>query len=155
MKSVYTKLLIAMAAFLFIVSSLHSQTNYFPSSGNAGIATNATPTLGALQIGLTGNTNQYKTVIPGVYNFERAIFGQYANGASGIELINHTSTSNSYGVRLLANSDQIAGLQFQYAPTASAQSSLTYSTGMFMNTTNGYIGIGTTNPGNNRLNVDP
>ena len=141
---------LTLIAIIFCLLSLfvHAQNNVFTTpSGNVGIATNTTPTLGALQIGIPGNLNTMKIVVPGVYNFEKAKFGQYANGAAGLELINHTNASNSYGVRLLANTDdQAIGLQFQYAPSITTESGLSYSTAMFMRGDNGNIGVGTLNP---------
>lgn len=118
------------------------------TTNRVGIGTTS-PSIGRLQIGSPGNTDSNKIVIPGVYNFEKAKFGEYYNGAAGLEFINHWTSSSSYGVRLLANVDQtVPGLQLQYAPIASTEGGLSYSAGMFMRADNGNIGIGTTNPGN-------
>ena len=96
-----------------------AQTNTFPLDGNVGIGT--IQPIDKLQIGSYNNTGNYKINIPGVYNFEQIRLGQYGNGACGLELVNHTNTIPSYGVRLLANTDNgINGLQIQTAPQANS-----------------------------------
>jgi hypothetical protein len=112
-------------------------------NGNLGIGTSAPGD--KLQIGDFNNSNNYKINIPGVYNFEQIRLGQYGNGSCGLELINHTGLTNSYGVRFKTNSDEVAGLQIQLAPAAASLNSLNYSTNFFIGY-NGNVGIGTTSP---------
>ena len=121
------------------------------SSGNVGIST-TNPT-NKLQIGNFATSNTNALIIPGTYNFEQVKLGQYGNGNAGLELINHSGASNSYGIRFMTNIDQVSGLQIQYAPGTSAYNSLSYTTGLFMGL-NGSIGIGTTNPGSYKLAVN-
>lgn len=94
-------------------------------------------------------------MIAGVYNFEQVKLGQYGNGACGLELINHSGVSTSYGVRLRTNIDEgIIGLQVQTAPSASDLSNLNYVTRLTV-LENGRIGIGTTYPsGILQINAD-
>jgi hypothetical protein len=113
------------------------------NDGRVGIG--ITNPIDILQIGNSGNTNQNKIAIPGVYNFENFKMGQFGNGASGIEMVNHTDLNNSFGIKISTNVDQAAGLQIQYAPAASSYGSLQYTTGFFMGY-DGRVGIGTTNP---------
>jgi len=121
-----------------------AQTNTFPLDGNVGIGT--IQPIDKLQIGSYNNTGNYKINIPGVYNFEQIRLGQYGNGACGLELVNHTNTIPSYGVRLLANTDNgINGLQIQTAPQANSYNELNYKTHMAI-TTDGNVGVGTINP---------
>ncbi len=107
----------------------------------------------ALQIGDFNNTQNLKINIPGVYNFEQVRLGQYGNGSNGLELINHVSLNNSYGVRLYTNVDEgVSGLQIQTAAPTDSYSKLAYTTRMVIDWA-GRVGIGTKSPGNYLLNV--
>ena len=130
--------------FLLVGKMLFAQ-NTFPISGNVGIGTNNPVAL--LQLGDFNSSNQLKQVlIPGNYNFERLQLGQLGNGNSALEMINHNSVENSYGVRLMANIDNGGpGLQFQYTKSKSSYDALEYQTAMFLDL-NGQIGIGTLSP---------
>ncbi|CAH0277535.1 MULTISPECIES: hypothetical protein [unclassified Pedobacter] len=114
-------------------------------NGNVGIGTNNPMAL--LQLGDFNSSNQPKQVlIPGNYNFERLQLGQLGNGNSALEMVNHNSVENSYGIRLMANIDNGGpGLQFQYAKSKSSYEALEYQTAMFLDL-NGQIGIGTLTP---------
>jgi hypothetical protein len=112
---------------------------------NLGVQTGGQTPIEALQIGGIPNTSNHKLFIPGVYNFEQVRLGQYGNGAGALEFVNHMNVSDAYGMRLLANSDLMPGLHFQYAPSGSSYNALSYTTGMFMGV-NGNVGIGTTLP---------
>jgi len=122
------------------------------TAGNVGIGT-ITPST-ALQIGnFNGGSSNNQLLIPGVYNFEQIKLGQIGNGNSALEFVNHNSSTNSYGVKLQVDVDQIPGLQFQYATSTTSYASLNYVTGLYMNLS-GNVGIGTTNPGTYRLAVN-
>jgi hypothetical protein len=114
-------------------------------NGNVGIGT-ANPTA-LLQIGDFKSAYQSKQVIiPGVYNFERLQLGQLGNGNAALEMVNHNSVDNSYGIKLMTNIDNGGpGLQFQYAKSKSSYETLEYQTAMFLDL-NGQIGIGTLSP---------
>lgn len=89
----------------------------------------------------SGNIN-----IPGVYNIEQIKLGQYGNGSCGLELINHSDATNSYGVRLFTDCGN-GGYAFQIqtaSPTNSYQS-LSYTTRLLVSI-NGNVGIGVINP---------
>jgi hypothetical protein len=120
-------------------------------NGNVGIGTTSPTT--ALQIGdLTGAEKQLS--IPGTYNFEQVRLGQLGNGNAALEFVNHTGVATSYGVKLLVDVDHGApGLQFQYATASTNYSSLSYSTGLYMNLS-GNVGIGTTDPQGYKLAVN-
>lgn len=121
------------------------------ADGKVGIGT-TNPTAG-LQLGdLNPNIDSKQILIPGVYNFERLKLGQLGNGNTVLEMVNHTGTNSSYGVRLTANIDAGGpGLQFQYAAPKTSYDSLNYQTGLFMSVS-GQIGIGTNTP-NAKLGV--
>lgn len=121
-------------------------------NGNVGIGT-LNPLTG-LQLGNVGPETHAKQIsIPGAYNFETIKLGQFGNGNSALEFVNHLSTDNSYGMRLTTNIDNGGtGLQFQYAGSAANYQSLNYQTGMFLSV-NGNVGIGTMTP-SHRLEVN-
>ncbi|MFI5161959.1 MAG: hypothetical protein ACHQHN_11815 [Sphingobacteriales bacterium] len=146
MKKFYLFLIVIVFAVNFSHAQWTTSGSNTTTTNNIGIGT-ATPST-ALQIGdfSTGGSNN-QLLIPGVYNFEHARFGQTGNGNLALEFVNHTSISESYGIKFLVNVDGGApGLQLQYAPPASAYSSLSYTTGLYM-ALSGKIGIGTTSPG--------
>jgi len=117
---------------------------YVANGSNIGIGTNSPSD--KLQIGDLNNTQNLKLSLPGVYNFEQVKLGQYGNGAGGLELINHSNSSSSYGVRFLTDIDTgISGLQIQTANPSSTYQGLSYTTRLTVNT-NGNVGIGTSNP---------
>ena len=118
--------------------------------GNLGIGT-LNPT-DKLQLGNLNNSENLKISIPGVYNFEQVKLGQYGNGSSGLEFVNHSSSTSSYGIRILSNVDNgILGLQIQTANPSSTYQTLNYLTRLVVNT-DGNVGIGTTLP-NAKLEV--
>ncbi|MBT9332958.1 hypothetical protein [Paracidobacterium acidisoli] len=89
-----------------------------------------------------------KISIPGGYNFEGIYLGQYGNGDNALELINHVNLSNSYGVKIEANTDSsVDGLQIQVASPAASYVALSYSTAMTILANGGSVGIGTVSPG--------
>jgi len=111
-------------------------------NGNVGIGT--TNPSAALQLGDFGNNSSNQLVIPGTYNFEQMRLGQIGNGNMAMEFVNHTSTLPSSGIKFLVDVDHGApGLQLQYAPSATSYSSLSYTTGLYMNLS-GNVAIGTT-----------
>lgn len=120
-------------------------TMYLNYLGNVGIGTTSPST--ALQIGnFNSGSSNNQLVIPGTYNFEQVRLGQIGNGNSALEFVNHTDLSGAYGVKLLVDVDHGAsGLQFQYASPTTSYSSLSYTTGLYMNLS-GNVGIGTTTP---------
>jgi hypothetical protein len=129
---------------LYTGSSAIGNSVITQSGGNVGIGTTAPGT--TLQIGSL-NSGTDKLSIPGWYNFENVYLGQYGNGDSALEFVNHTGLNDSYGVKLAANVDSGgAGLQIQVAPSAASYSALSYTTAMMI-TTSGNVGIGTTVPG--------
>lgn len=114
------------------------------NNGNLGVL--ASNPLSALQIGDYNNGLNHKLTIPGLYSFEQLNLGQFGNGASGLELVNHTNTTDGYGVRLIANCDDgVNGLQIKTSNSANSYSALNYTTRMVINT-DGNVGIGTTAP---------
>ena len=129
----------------FSSSKLTIQTD-----GSVGIGTNTPSDI--FQIGDFNNASNNRIKIPGAYNFEQVRLGQYGNGNCGLELVNHSGLTSSYGVKLMADIDEVPGFQIQIASPSNAYNSLAYSTKLFINL-NGNVGIGTTEPGNYRLNV--
>ena len=120
---------LTIITFSSLLSAQWTGINPVTTNSNVGIGTNSPSE--QLQIGNVNNTNNYKISIPGVYNFENIKLGQYGNGACGLEFVNHTNVSNSYGVRFFSNVDNgIAGLQIQVASPTSSYTSLSYSTAM-------------------------
>jgi hypothetical protein len=125
--------------------------NHYLSNGRLGIRTMNPFT--AVQIGDFGNGDpQNHIVIPGTYNFEQLRLGQVGNGNQALEFVNHTGLNASYGIKLAANVDQIAGLQIQYAPSQTAYGDLSYTTAMHFGLT-GNVGIGILNA-NEKLSVN-
>jgi hypothetical protein len=129
---------------LYTGSSTIGNSAITQSGGSIGIGTAAPGT--TLQIGAI-NSGTDKISLPGWYNFENVYLGQYGNGDSALEFVNHTDLNDSYGVKLAANVDSGgAGLQIQVAPSAASYSALSYATAMMI-TTSSNVGIGTTFPG--------
>ena len=122
------------------------------NTGNVGIGT-IYPT-NKLQLGDFATSNTNAIVIPGVYNFEQLKIGQYGNGGTALELVNHVDLGNSYGIKFSANSGDVAGagLQIKYAPWVTSYNALSYTTGIFMGL-NGNVGIGTTDTKGYKLAV--
>jgi hypothetical protein len=123
----------------------NSSVTSFIVKGNGNVGIGTIQPSDKLQIGDFNNGNNSKICIPGVYNFEQVRLGQYGNGACGLEFINHASLLASYGIRLLTDIDHFYGLQIQMATPANSYNELNYKT-QFAITTNGNVGIGTTNP---------
>lgn len=124
--------------------ALSSSKFTIQSNGNIGFGTNSPSS--KLQIGEFKNTENLKVIIPGTYNFEQIKMGQYGNGSAGLEFVNHTGVTDSYGVRLFASTDNgINGLQIQTANPSSSYQDLKYVTKFAINV-NGNIGIGTILP---------
>ena len=124
------------------------------SEGKVGIKT-AVPSE-ALQIGNFNIPSQNRVVVPGTYNFERIAMGQAGNGNSIIEFVNHTSITQSYGVRIGANVDTYGGgLYITAAPIASSYDSLKYRNppAIFVKASDNTVGIGTNNPAGYKLAV--
>lgn len=142
-----------VALLCVMVATSEAQTNIFPSTGNVGIGTTSPST--GLQIGdFSGGSAWNQLLIPGTYNFEQVRLGQIGNGNSALEFVNHTSFAPSYGIKFLVDVDHGApGLQIQYAPPTTSYASLSYVTGLYMNTS-GNVGIGTTAPGTYQLAVN-
>jgi len=110
------------------------------------VGTNPVTTNSNVVVGTSNNNMGYKINIPGNYNFEQVNLGQFGNGASGLEFINHNDLSQSYGVKLLTNVDAgLSGLQIQTANPATTYAGLTYSTKLAIHS-GGNIGIGTITP---------
>jgi hypothetical protein len=124
------------------------------SEGKVGIKT-AVPS-DALQIGNFNIPSQNKVLIPGTYNFERVAIGQAGNGNSIIEFVNHTSVTQSYGVRIGTNVDTYGGgLYITAAPIATTYDSLKYKNppAIFVKASDNTVGIGTNNPAGYKLAV--
>ncbi|WP_320053212.1 hypothetical protein [uncultured Acetobacteroides sp.] len=105
-----------------------------------------------LQIGDFNNTDNLKINLPGVYNFEQVKLGQYGNGNCGLEFVNHSGASSSYGIRFLSSCDNdqfgnpgMYGLQIQTANPSGTYQGLSYTTRLALSI-NGNIGIGTNSP---------
>lgn len=121
-------------------------------NGNVGVGT-SNP-INRLQIGNFQTSSTNSIVIPGNYNFEQVKLGQTnGNGASALEFVNHTSATNSFGIRMLVNSDQFYGFQLQYTPEASSYNALSYTTGLSMDI-NGNVLIGKINQTNSSYKLD-
>ncbi len=109
----------------------------------------------ALQIGDSATSNQNQVVIPGVYNFERVALGQTGNGNAALEFVNHSSSTQSYGVKIGTNVDvYYGGLFITTAPTTSSYGTLAYNTipAVFVGTDN-CVGINTNKPNGYKLAV--
>lgn len=114
------------------------------NNNNIGIGTNIPSD--KLQIGDFKNVDNLKINLPGTYNFEQVRLGQYGNGSAGLEFVNHTGITDSYGIRLYSNTDNgMNGLQIQTANSSSSYQNLNYVTRFAINL-NGNIGIGTMFP---------
>lgn len=110
-------------------------------NGNIGLGTNSP--VNKLQFGDFLNTENMKIGMPGVYNFEQVLLGQYGNGAAALEFISHVGTLNSYGVRFYSSTDSgLNGLQIQTASPASSAQNLAYTTRLSIGV-DGNVGIGT------------
>jgi hypothetical protein len=108
-------------------------------AGTNPITTNANVQIGAKAVG------SYKLTFPGFYNFEQLTLGQMGNGNCGIEFVNHSTATESYGVKLLTNIDTgVDGFQIQTANKSTIYP-LTYTTKMTVKV-DGNVGIGTTTP---------
>ncbi|MNL27728.1 hypothetical protein D3C87_1493360 [compost metagenome] len=116
----------------------------FLPNGNIGFGTTTPKNI--IQIGDFVNNSNYKISIPGTYNFEEIKLGQYGNGRNGLEMITHTTSTNSFGVRLYTGTDTgMNGLLIQTANPSSSLETLNYTTKLAINL-DGNVGIGTTNP---------
>ncbi|MBB6498873.1 hypothetical protein [Pedobacter cryoconitis] len=124
--------------------SLASSKFTIQPNGNIGLGTNSP--LYKLQLGDFSNTDNLKVGLPGVYNFEQVLLGQYGNGATGLEFISHSNNLTSYGVRLFSSVDSgVSGLLFQTANPSASYPGLNYITRMAVNV-DGNVGIGTITP---------
>lgn len=124
--------------------ALSSSKLTIQSNGNIGFGTNLPSD--KLQVGDFNNTENLKINIPGTYNFEQIKLGQYGNGSAGLEFVNHSGITDSYGIRLYSNTDNgMNGLQIQTANPSSLYQNLSYVTRFAINV-NGNIGIGTIFP---------
>jgi len=128
----------------FIGKDLTTRYMTFLLNGNIGIGTSTPQNI--LQIGDFSNNSNYKLSIPGVYNFEEIKLGQYGNGRNGLEMITHTNSTNSFGVRLYTGTDTgMNGLLIQTANPSNSLETLSYTTKLAINL-DGNVGIGTINP---------
>jgi len=152
------KISLTFIALVFAIHFSYAQWtgapgNIYYNTGFVGIGTSSPSA--ALQIGdFASGAASNQLVIPGTYNFEQIRLGQLGNGNSALEFVNHTSFAPSYGIRFLVDVDHGApGLQIQYAAPTTSYASLSYVTGLYLNTS-GNIGIGTTDPGSYKLGVN-
>ncbi|WP_264536599.1 tail fiber protein [Flavobacterium sp. N1736] len=128
----------------FIGTDYNNQYMTFLPNKNIGIG--ASNPQNVLQIGDFVNNLNYKISLPGSYNFEEIKLGQYGNGRTGLEMITHTNTASSFGVRLFAGTDTgMDGLQIQTADPSNSAAGLTYTTRLAV-ILNGNVGIGTIVP---------
>ena len=128
----------------FIGKDLDTKYMTFLPNGNVGFGTTIPKNI--IQIGDFVNNSNYKISIPGSYNFEEIKLGQYGNGRNGLEMITHTTSTNSFGVRLYTGTDTgMNGLLIQTANPSSSLETLNYTTKLAINL-EGNVGIGTTNP---------
>jgi hypothetical protein len=124
---------------------LATPTDIMTLVGNGKVGIGTTNPTAALQLGDFGNGSSTQLVIPGTYNFEQMRLGQIGNGNMAMEFVNHNGGLSSDGIKFLVSADAGApGLQMQYATPATAYSTLSYQTGLYMNFS-GNIAIGTTN----------
>lgn len=131
------------APYLLMNSTVGWQTPLFlANSGRVDL--NAKTPLETLEVG-DYNSVHNKISIPGVYNFENFRLGQFGNCAAGIEFIDHTNLTESYGFKLLTHVDQAYGFQIHYATNSTSYSNPQYRTGFFMGVTEN-VGIGTITP---------
>jgi hypothetical protein len=146
-------IVLSLCLFACRQSEAQAPTNAIQDTGNVGIFTTSPQT--ALQIGSFLNTNNYKLQLPGVYNFEQVNLGQYGNGNSALEFINHQSYTQSYGIKMGTNVDSYGpGFYIAAAAVASSYSALSYGTPAIFVTSGNSVGIGTTTPVD-KLHIDP
>lgn len=124
--------------------SLSSSKFTIQSNGSIGMGTNSP--VSKLQLGNFNNAENMKIGLPGVYNFEQVLLGQYGNGAGALEFVSHSNSIESYGIRLYSSTDSgINGLQIQTANPSNSSENLNYITRLAVNV-DGNVGIGTIRP---------
>lgn len=112
------------------------------TGGMMGIGNNNPKQL--VDIGASGSLKALR--VRGTYNFDGAYLGSStANGGAKLELVAHTGVSTSSAYRIRNDRDVTPDLTFDYAASASAYASLSYSELMRL-TGGGRLGIGTTSP---------
>lgn len=95
--------------------------------------------------------------IPGTYNFERFSIGKDGtNGGALLEFVNHSSTTQSYGIKIGTNIDRFgSGLYIMGAPASASYETLIYGNkpAIFVAASNNSVGIGTINTAGYQLAV--